>query len=39
MHGPMNLKSIEAKQAKEVYQYKNIKHTVASRWIYLYISL
>jgi hypothetical protein len=25
MHGTMNLKFISAKQAKEVYEYKNIK--------------
>jgi hypothetical protein len=36
MHGTVNLKFIEAKQAKEVYQYKNIKHklhkTTAAIW-------
>jgi hypothetical protein len=25
MHGPMNIKFINAKQAKETYQYRNIK--------------
>jgi hypothetical protein len=25
MHGTTNVKFIEAKQAKEIYQYKNIK--------------
>jgi hypothetical protein len=25
MHGPLNVKFINAKQAKETYQYKNIK--------------
>jgi len=25
MHGPMNIKFIDAKQAKEIYQFKNIK--------------
>jgi hypothetical protein len=25
MHGPMNIKFIDAKQAKELYQFKNIK--------------
>jgi hypothetical protein len=36
MHGTMNLKFIEAKQAKEIYQYKNIKRklhkTNAAMW-------
>jgi len=25
MHGPMNIKFVDAKQAKEIYQYKNVK--------------
>jgi hypothetical protein len=25
MHGPMNIKFIDTKQAKEIYQFKNIK--------------
>jgi len=25
MHGPMNVKFINAKQAKETYQYRNVK--------------
>jgi predicted neuraminidase len=36
MHGTMNLKFINAKQAKEVYEYKNIKqilhNTTAAIW-------
>jgi hypothetical protein len=36
MHGTVNLKYIEAKQAKEVYQHKNIKQKlhkkVAAIW-------
>jgi hypothetical protein len=36
MHGTMNLKFINAKQAKEVYEYKNTKHklhkTTAAIW-------
>jgi hypothetical protein len=36
MHGTMNLKFISAKQAKEVYEYKNIKQklhkTTAATW-------
>jgi len=33
MHGTMNIKFIDAKQAKEVHQYQNTK--TASRW-YIY---
>ena len=25
MHGTMNVRSVDAKQANEIYQYKNIK--------------
>jgi major membrane immunogen (membrane-anchored lipoprotein) len=25
MHGPMNIKFVDAKQAKETYQYRNIR--------------
>jgi hypothetical protein len=36
MHGTMNLKFISAKQAKEIYKYKNIKQklhkTTAAIW-------
>jgi hypothetical protein len=28
MHGHMNIKFINAKQAKEAYQYRNIKSTL-----------
>jgi hypothetical protein len=41
MHGTMNLKFISAKQAKEVYEYKNIKQklhkTTAAIWFKLFI--
>ena len=37
MHGIMNIKFIEAKQAKEIYQYR--LHTVASRWTFINISV
>jgi hypothetical protein len=36
MHGTMNLKFIDARQAKEIYQYKNIQNklrrTTAAIW-------
>jgi len=28
MHGPMNVKFIDAKKSKETYQYRNIKETL-----------
>jgi hypothetical protein len=36
MHGTQNIKFIDAKQAKEIHQYKNTKHklhkTIAAIW-------